>query len=174
MSTISAFRWWRDTEMAETVLFEKKPDRPPPLLASGPSLWAREHLFGSVTNTIVTLLCLLALYQLIPPVLRLGIAGRQFRPARTKPSARPIRTAPAGPSSGPSTRSCSSIRLPIPMRVWRPVLAFAILGGLLFWLLWPTTPHKPKVGLSHPVRSSRCSPCHHPGRWLGLPGRTDQ
>ena len=42
--------------MAETVLFEPKPSRPPPVRVSGPWLWAREHLFGSVTNSVVTLL----------------------------------------------------------------------------------------------------------------------
>jgi general L-amino acid transport system permease protein len=155
--------------MAETVLFEKKPDRPPPLLASGPLLWAREHLFGSVTNTIITFLCLLALYQLIPPVLHWALLDANF-----------AGTNKAVCQANPDGACWTFIKVRFnqimfglyfgshPDEVWRPVLSFAILGALLFWLLWPATPHKPKVGLFTLFGFPVLAYAIIQGEWLGL------
>ena len=43
------------------------PDLPPPLAASGWVRWARENLFGSPTNIVLTLLSLYLIYLIIPP-----------------------------------------------------------------------------------------------------------
>lgn len=44
------------------------PDLPPPSRTVGPVNWVRQNLFSSVSNSLVTLICLWALYQLLPPM----------------------------------------------------------------------------------------------------------
>jgi general L-amino acid transport system permease protein len=156
--------------MVETVLFEEKPSRPPPLRASGPWLWAREHLFGSITNTVVTLLCLVALYYLVPRVLHWALLDANFSG-----------TTKAVCQSNPDGACWTFIKVRFtqimfglyfgshPDQVWRPVLAFAILGVLLFWLLWPTTPQKAKVGLFTLFGFPFVAYAIIQGEWLGLP-----
>lgn len=50
------------TEMASSV--------EPPASTSGPLAWARENLFSSVSNTILTLLALLIVYMIVPPIIQ--------------------------------------------------------------------------------------------------------
>lgn len=45
------------------------PDLPPPSNFTGPVAWVKEHLFGSTTNTVLTLLALWLLYLIIPGML---------------------------------------------------------------------------------------------------------
>jgi general L-amino acid transport system permease protein len=59
--------------MTQSVLFERKASREPPMLASSAFQWVRERLFGSVTNSIVTLLCIYILYLIIPPVVQWAV-----------------------------------------------------------------------------------------------------
>ncbi|MEK9671671.1 MAG: amino acid ABC transporter permease [Rhodospirillaceae bacterium] len=42
------------------------PSLPPPSSVKGPIAWAKENLFGSITNTLLTLLALYFLYKIIP------------------------------------------------------------------------------------------------------------
>jgi general L-amino acid transport system permease protein len=49
---------------------EKAEALPPPTLTRGPIAWARENLFSSVFNTILTALSLIALYFIIPPLVK--------------------------------------------------------------------------------------------------------
>jgi general L-amino acid transport system permease protein len=156
--------------MVEAVIFERKPDRPPPLLASGPLLFARKHLFGSLTNTIITALCLAALYYLVPPVLHWALLDANFSG-----------TNKAVCQANPDGACWTFIKVRFtqimfglyfgshPDEVWRPVLAFAVLAILLAWLLWPGAPHKSRVGLitlfGFPVLASILIE----GELLGLP-----
>lgn len=44
------------------------PDLPPPPLTTGPIAWIRQSLFGSVSDTVLTLLCVYGLYLVIPAI----------------------------------------------------------------------------------------------------------
>ncbi len=46
----------------------RKPDLPPPMSVSGPWAWMRENLFSSPLNIALTILSLLLLYLIIPPL----------------------------------------------------------------------------------------------------------
>ncbi|MDB5559264.1 MAG: amino acid transporter permease, partial [Enterovirga sp.] len=41
---------------------------PPPNLVRGPIAWARQNMFSSIPNTILTLCVLYGLYVLVPPL----------------------------------------------------------------------------------------------------------
>jgi general L-amino acid transport system permease protein len=156
--------------MADTVTFQRKPDRPPPLRVSGPWLWARERLFGSIPNTIVTLLCLVVLYYLIPPILHWALLDANI-------SGEDKSVCQANPDGACWTFikvRFTQIMFGLyfgshPNQVWRPVLAFAILGCLLFWLLWPSTPRKPQVALFTLFGFPFLAYALIEGEWLGLP-----
>jgi len=45
------------------------PDLPAPVFTRGPLGWIKENLFGSATNTVLTLLTLYLLYLILPPLL---------------------------------------------------------------------------------------------------------
>jgi general L-amino acid transport system permease protein len=51
----------------------RKPDLPPPISVSGPWAWMRENLFSSPLNIALTILSLLLLYVIIPPLVTWAI-----------------------------------------------------------------------------------------------------
>ena len=44
------------------------PDLPPPPLTAGPIAWIRQSLFGSIGDTVLTLVCIYGLWLLIPAI----------------------------------------------------------------------------------------------------------
>ena len=48
---------------------ERKPDLPPPMSVAGPVAWVRENLFSSPLNIGLTILSVLLLYAIIPPLI---------------------------------------------------------------------------------------------------------
>ena len=82
--------------------------QPAPVATRGPILWARQHLFGSVPQVLLTLFGIWLLYVTVPPLIN-SSSSMRCGPARTAMPASPRssggRWAPAGPSSGPSSTS---------------------------------------------------------------------
>ncbi|HEX6118201.1 MAG TPA: amino acid ABC transporter permease [Dongiaceae bacterium] len=48
---------------------ERKPDLPPPMSVAGPIAWLRQNLFSSPLNVVLTILALLLIYEVVPPLL---------------------------------------------------------------------------------------------------------
>jgi general L-amino acid transport system permease protein len=134
--------------MAEALIFEPKQVRPAPITETGWWQWMRQHLFGSVTNTIITLLCLYALYRIIPPIVNWALLDATISGAdRTA-----CQAAPHGACWTFIKVRFVQLMFGLyfgahPEDLWRPVLAFAILGGMIAWLVSPRTPYKLHVGL---------------------------
>ncbi len=56
----------------------KHPSLPPPGLSTGPLLWIKENLFGSVANTLLTALSIWLLWVTIPPLLHWAFIDAAF------------------------------------------------------------------------------------------------
>ncbi len=156
--------------MAETGVFERKNSRPPPVRQIGAWEWAREHLFGTVTNTIITLLGLYLLYLIIPPIVQWAILD-----ANISGSDRSVCEA------NPDGACWTFIKVRFtqlmfglyfganPEEVWRPTLAFIVFGALIAWLTLPPTPYKPQVALFTLIGFPLFTYAVVQGEWLGLP-----
>ena len=155
--------------MSGLIKHEPLPSRPPPALQTGPVKWAREHLFGTVTNTLLTLISLYLLYLLVPPVLNWVLFD-----ANLAGSDRSVCDA----NKDGACWTFIKVRFVQILfglyygvhqdQLWRPILAFALLGGLIAWLVVKATPHKGYVAaftlLVYPFVAFAL--IH--GRWLGL------
>lgn len=155
--------------MAEAIVFDQKQTRPPPLQESSSWQWARRRLFGSIPNTIVTLLCLYILYLIIPPILHWALLDANV-------SGEDKSVCQANPHGACWTFikvRFTQIMFGLyfgnhPEQLWRPILAFAIFGCLLGWLLWPSTPKKPQVGVFTLIGFPILAYALIQGEWLGL------
>jgi general L-amino acid transport system permease protein len=156
--------------MAQADTFEQKESRPPPVSETGAWQWAREHLFGSVTNTVVTLLSLYILYLLIPPVVNWVVLD-----ANISGSDRSVCEA------NPDGACWTFIKIRFtqimfglyfganPEQLWRPVLAMSVFAALIAWLVTPRTPFKPQVAVSTLIGFPIFTYAVVQGSWLGLP-----
>lgn len=134
--------------MAEAIVFETKENRPPPLREGGVWQWIQERFFGSVTNTLITLVCIYLLYVLIPPIANWLIIN-----ANISGSDRSVCDA------NPDGACWTFIKVRFdqllfglffsanPDQLWRPITVFAVLGGMIAWLVTPATPNKREVGI---------------------------
>lgn len=134
--------------MAEAIVFEQKQSRPPPVSDTGAWGWARKRLFGSVTNTAISLFCIYLLFLVIPPALQWVIFD-----ANLSGSDKSVCEA------NPDGACWTFIKIRFtqlmfglyfganPDQLWRPILAFVILGCLIAWLVSSRTPYKQQVGL---------------------------
>jgi len=156
--------------MAQSQTFDVKESRPPPVRHVGAWDWARERLFGSVTNTIVTLLSLYILYLLIPPIVNWVLLD-----ANISGSDRSVCEAnPDGACWTFIKVRFTQIMFGLyfganPDQLWRPILAMAVFAGLIAWLVIPRTPFKPQVGLFTLVVFPVFTYAVVQGSWLGLP-----
>ena len=156
--------------MAQSDTFEVKADRPPPVRVSGPWQWARENLFGSVTNTIITVLSLYILYVIIPPIVNWVLLD-----ANISGSDRSVCEAnPDGACWTFIKVRFTQIMFGLyfganPDQLWRPILAMAVFAGLLAWLVFPRTSFKPQVGLFTLIAFPVLTYAVVQGSWLGLP-----
>jgi general L-amino acid transport system permease protein len=156
--------------MAEAVIFERKESRSPPIRETGAFHWVKEHLFGSPVNTVITLLCIYVLYVIIPPIVSWAILDAQISGTdKTACDANPV-----GACWTFIKVRFNQIMFGLyfgrnPDEVWRPLLAFAMLGGLITYLLLPNTPHKTRVGLFTLFGFPLVAYAFVEGTWLGLP-----
>ena len=134
--------------MAEAVIFEVKADRPPPRRESGPLQWIRERFFGSITNTLITVICIYLLYILLPPIINWAILD-----ANISGNDRSICDA------NPDGACWTFIKVRLdqlifglfyssnPDQLWRPITVFIVLGCMIAWLVAPSTPNKREVAI---------------------------
>jgi general L-amino acid transport system permease protein len=54
------------------------PDLPPPMLVSGPVAWLKRNFFSSISNSILTILALILLYVVIPPMVDWAFVQANF------------------------------------------------------------------------------------------------
>lgn len=156
--------------MAEAVIFDRKESRSPPIRETGAFQWVKEHLFGSPVNTVITLLCIYILYLIVPPVVNWAILDATI--SGTDKTA--CEASPAGACWTFIKVRFNQIMFGLyfgrnPEEVWRPLLAFAMLGGLLTYLLLPNTPQKTRVGLFTLFGFPFIAFAIVEGTWLGLP-----
>ena len=126
-----------------TAKFEKLPDRLPPVNTVGWVAWVKQNLFGSVSNTIITLLFFYLMFLYIPPFLEWAVFNANI--------------------SGSDRTTCDENRSGAcwtfikvrmeqllfglyfaqnPDQMWRPIMAFIVFGGLLTPLAIDRTPYK--------------------------------
>ena len=131
-------------DMQVFVRSETVQPMPPPVRDRGPVRWTREHLFSSPLNTALTLLSVLFLWWLIPPLLSFLI----FDAVWTGED----RTACIVTPERPRVGACWAFVIerfnffvygfyPIAER-WRVDAFFALLLFGIFWLLTPSAPGK--------------------------------
>jgi general L-amino acid transport system permease protein len=117
---------------------------PPPTLVRGPIAWARQNLFSSIPNTILTLIVLYLLYLLIPPLLKFLIldavwTGADRAACREDMAGRPIGACWAFVVDRIGYFTYGAY--PVAQR-WRVDLWFAMLGFGVAWLLWLKAPRR--------------------------------
>jgi general L-amino acid transport system permease protein len=156
--------------MAETLTFEPKLSRPPPLRETGPVKWIQERFFGSVSNTIITIICAYAVYVLIPPILNWAIFDANISGVTREAC-----------EANPDGACWTFIKVRFsqlmfglyfssnPEQIWRPILAFIILGGMIAWLVLPATPYKKQVGIFALLGFPVLAYALIEGSWFGLP-----
>ena len=93
------------TNSLRFVSRENQEALPPPNLTRGPIAWARENLFSGLFNTILTLLSVILLWFVVPPMLEFLFIDAVWTGADGPPAVRTWQGAPsglAGPSCGTS------------------------------------------------------------------------
>jgi general L-amino acid transport system permease protein len=156
--------------MAESVVFEPKQSRPPPVLETGLWYWMQQRLFGSITNTLITIVCLYLLYLLIPPIVNWVLIDANL-------SGTDRSVCEANPDGACWTFikvRFTQIMVGLyfasnPDQLWRPIMAFAVLGGMIGWLVLPMTRYKPQVSLFALFGFPVFAYAIIEGSWLGLP-----
>jgi len=156
--------------MADTVAFERKESRPPPVRETGAWMWAREHLFGSVTNTVITIASLYFLYLIVPPIVEWA-----FLKANISGTDKSVCDANRDGACWTFIKvRFNQIMFGLyfganPDQVWRPTTAMLVFAGLIAWLVTPRTPFKPQVALGTLVAFPVFTYALVQGSWIGLP-----
>jgi general L-amino acid transport system permease protein len=127
--------------IAAEFAFAPIPARAPPVATQGILAWLRRNLFDGVGNSIATVVTLLVLAWLLPPLINWGVVNAVFAPDN------------AACRAAHETGACWGViaekgrlilfgRYPYAEQ-WRPLLACAVLIGLLvasclrvFWRPW--------------------------------------
>ena len=123
--------------------FIKIPDREPPINSIGWLAWIRHNLFGSTTNTLITVLFFYLFYLYIPPFIDWAILN-----ANISGSDRSVCDA----NKEGACWTFIKVRLDQllfglyfatnPEEIWRPIFVFALFGMLVVPLVIDSTPHK--------------------------------
>ena len=123
--------------------FIKIPDREPPINSIGWLAWIRHNLFGSTTNTLITVLFFYLFYLYIPPFIDWAILN-----ANISGSDRSVCDA----NKAGACWTFIKVRLDQllfglyfatnPEETWRPIFVFALFGMLVVPLVIDSTPHK--------------------------------
>jgi len=117
---------------------------PPPMRISGILHWARENLFSSVFNTILTLLILYGLFQIIPGMIDRLIIDAVWTANSSKDCNPEVLGKTVGVCWGFVNAHWGYFifgQYPEPLR-WRPELFFVLEAVGLVWLLAPSIPRK--------------------------------
>jgi len=130
--------------MTDTAASEKKypagqhPDLPPPPGTIGVVGWIRARLFPSPLSGALTILALILLYLIIPPVLNWAIFDANF-----------VGTSKADCTGGGACWVFINVRLNQllfgfypPELYWRPIVAFILLFAALYPLLFENVPYR--------------------------------
>jgi general L-amino acid transport system permease protein len=117
---------------------------PPPNLVRGPIAWARQNMFSSIPNTILTLCVLYLLYVLVPPLVRFLLidavwTGADRAACREDMAGRPIGACWAFVVDRIGYFTYGAY--PVAQR-WRVDLWFAMLAFGIAWLLWLKAPRR--------------------------------
>ncbi len=157
----------------QTIIFEKQPDRPPPISEVGVIGWVRTNLFGSTLNTILTLLSLYFLYLLIPPFVDWAIINANWI-GDDKSVCDSNR---AGACWAFIAARFNQIMFGLyyganPDQIWRPALAFALLVALVIPLFIERFHYKLQLGAFILFGFPFITFALIHGRWLGLPVAT--
>jgi general L-amino acid transport system permease protein len=117
---------------------------PPPMLVRGPIAWARQNLFSSVPNTILTLVVFYLLYLIIPPTVRFLFidavwSGADRASCREDMIGRPVGACWAFVVDRISYFTYGAY--PVQQR-WRVDIWFAMLALGVGWLLWLKAPRR--------------------------------
>ena len=156
--------------MADYIKHTPLPARPAPASEVGLYHWVRQHLFGSPLNIALSLFSLYVLYVLAPPLLDWFVLDASVSGAdRAVCDANP----------GGACWTFVKVRLnqilfglfysSNPEQIWRPLLAFGMLSGLVTWLLLKATPYKGYVALFTLFVFPFIAFALIHGAWLGLP-----
>ncbi len=156
--------------MAEAIIFDTKQSRPPPRREGGPWEWVQTRFFGSVTNTLITIVCIYLLYTLVPPIVQWVILD-----ANISGTDRSVCDA------NPDGACWTFIKIRFdqlifglffsanPEQLWRPIMAFAVLGAMIAWLVLPVTPYKREVAVFALFGFPVFAYALIEGSWFGLP-----
>ncbi|MCF6199179.1 MAG: amino acid ABC transporter permease [Hyphomicrobiaceae bacterium] len=118
--------------MSALIKHTPLPDRPPPSSQTGIVHWAKQHLFSSTTNSLLTLASFYVLFLLVPPLVNWALLSATLE--GTDRSA-------CEANGGGACWTFIKIRFnqimfglyygSHPEQIWRPVLAFFMLIGLV-------------------------------------------
>ncbi len=156
--------------MSTLAKHTRLPDRPPPASEVGLVHWVRAHLFSSIPNTLLTLVSLYVLFLLLPPLLNWGLFSATLEGTDR---------ATCDANEGGACWTFIKVRFnqiifglyygSHPEQIWRPVLAFFMLIGLVIPLFLERFNHKGLLAgftlLAYPFIAFAL--IH--GAWLGLP-----
>ena len=156
--------------MTDTLIHTRLPDRAPPISEAGIIHWARANLFSSVTNTLLTLFSLYALYMLVPPLVNWALINANL-----------AGTDRTGCDANEHGACWTFIKVRFnqimyglfygsnPDQIWRPILAFFSLVGLIIPLFIESFNHKGKLSAFILIVFPFIAFALIHGGWLGLP-----
>ncbi len=138
-----------DTREVAFVRTELEPAKPAPIRTSGPVAWARKNLFATPGDTVLTLLGVLFLFWIVPPIYNFLIGQAVW----TGESGAVCRPSEVGHPVG----ACWAFVIEFfdffiygfyPFEEqWRVNVCFALGAVLLIPLMWPTGPFKITLGI---------------------------
>lgn len=159
------------------------PSRPPPVASTGLLGWLRLRLFSSPFNSILTLLCLIFLWYTLAPTFRWMFWDATFAGTTSNDCKTDLIGADGNAYRVDAPGACwTFIRIRFVQimfgafygkaenigELWRPIMMFAMLGGLITLLLLPNFRHKPFVGVFTLVVFPFIAFALVHGGWLGL------
>ncbi len=156
--------------MTDLITHTPLPDRAPPLSETGIIHWARTNLFSSVSNTLMTVVSLYVLYMLVPPLLNWAIFN-----ANLSGTDRSVCDANEGGACWTFIKvRFNQIMFGLyygsnPDQIWRPVLAFFSLVGLVIPLFFERFAYKGLLSAFILFVFPFIAFALIHGAWLGLP-----
>jgi len=153
-----------------TKLHTPSPDLPPPITSIGAIGWARQHLFSTPFNTVLTFLCLYLLYSIVPDLFSWALWN-----ANWSGSSRDVCDA----NPGGACWTFINVRLNQILfglyygqhtdQTWRPISAFVLLVVMVIPLMIPKFRYKVWLGAAVVLLFPFVAFALIHGEWLGLP-----
>lgn len=112
-------------EHHEVLIFKPQPDLPPPLESMGVIGWAKENLFSSKLNSLLTIIAIIFLWETIPPLLSWTIFDASWALPSAANSCSPERHGACWTFIFDKFRVLMFGLYP-KQYLWRPILAFVI------------------------------------------------